>query len=713
MGLSACGGGGGLSGGDDGGTDPVDPGTDPDLTPSSITMGTQIGHTFTEGALEITDSTLSSSESTTVSVYLIDEDGELITTGIDRVTFSSTCVEADPATATITSPVTVAAGKATATYQTNGCADSDTITVRATYNGTTLTASGTVTITGEDIIRLGSYVDSVFTDGQLDVSISNLSAGGTASITTYLIDGNGVPILDGTISSVTFTSTFTSAGTASITQSVPVESGRATATYEALGAEGVDTITARAITSSGFLEAQGNITVAAASAGAISFISASPEIIALKGTGGDGRFEYSKVKFQVVNDFGGPVAYTDVNFSLNTNIGELSLTHTTVETDAEGFAQTTVNAGYIPTSIIVTASVASTEIATQSSRLSILSGIPDQDSFTISPTIFNPEIWNYNNLSIPVTVQLADRYNNPVPDGTPITLTTESGIVDGQCFTTDSKCTVNWTSQDPRPVDGRVTILAYATGEESFVDANGNGRFDESWDHDNNPGTPDILEPFTDMPEAWLDIDEDGCQDSGANVCTTNPVGSVLEEYKDFNVNGVFDSPNDGDPNGAPIGDEVYNGKLCNDDSCAAAADSIHVRQSMILVMSGKTPYLTLDPSTTLIGDCVQLVQDTPLDVEFWITDGRGQQMPSTSTVSVSITGTGITGNTLRSIGKWDNTSAKIDPDTPNFAVRVTGTDNTATDGYISVTVITPGRDQNIKTDTDNSSTTVSACLAF
>ena len=76
-----------------------------------------------------------------------------------------------------------------------------------------------------------------------------------------------------------------------------------------------------------------------------------------------------------------------------------------------------------------------------------------------------------------MTVSIADRQGNPVPDGTQINLTTESGVlVPPSCFTAGgtSTCNVQLRSQGSRPANGRVSILAYLPGEEDYVDANGN-----------------------------------------------------------------------------------------------------------------------------------------------------------------------------------------------------------------------------------------------
>jgi hypothetical protein len=65
--------------------------------------------------------------------------------------------------------------------------------------------------------------------------------------------------------------------------------------------------------------------------------------------------------------------------------------------------------------------------------------------------------------------------------------TAQTQLVDGI-----SRASVNFVSAQPRPADGRVTITAYALGEESFEDSNGNNIYD--------PG-----EPFQDLGNIFFD----------------------------------------------------------------------------------------------------------------------------------------------------------------------------------------------------------------
>lgn len=84
---------------------------------------------------------------------------------------------------------------------------------------------------------------------------------------------------------------------------------------------------------------------------------------------------------------------------------------------------------------------------------------------------------------------------------------------------------------EPRPSDGRITILATAIGDESFTDLNGNGRYD-------------AMDFFEDLPEAFRGDNENGLYDDG------------MEEFLDFNSDGVY-APENG----------IYNGVLCSDEA--------------------------------------------------------------------------------------------------------------------------------------------------
>ena len=90
--------------------------------------------------------------------------------------------------------------------------------------------------------------------------------------------------------------------------------------------------------------------------------------------------------------------------------------------------------------------------------------------------------WSYDGDSTQINARMVDRNGNKVPDGTVINFTAEGGKVTSSCATVDGNCDVTFTTQNPRPGDGRVSILAVAEGEKDYIDMNENNAWDEGVD---------------------------------------------------------------------------------------------------------------------------------------------------------------------------------------------------------------------------------------
>ena len=175
----------------------------------------------------------------------------------------------------------------------------------------------------------------------------------------------------------------------------------------------------------------------------IEFVSASPSDLTLRGTGGAGRSETSTVTFRIKDPEGFILTDQIIRFSLSTTVGGITLFPETAISDSNGLVSTVVQSGSVPTSVRVVASIPGTNITTTSDQLAISSGIPDQDSFSLSSSIFNPEAWGYDGEESNITVRLGDIFNNPVPQGTSVSFTTEGGTIDGSCETgSTSACSV-------------------------------------------------------------------------------------------------------------------------------------------------------------------------------------------------------------------------------------------------------------------------------
>lgn len=303
------------------------------------------------------------------------------------------------------------------------------------------------------------------------------------------------------------------------------------------------------------------------SAGSIQFIDASPDFMSLKGTGGVGYGETSQVTFKVVDKFGNPIEGANVNFNLSTTVGGLTLSPATASSNASGLVITTVQAGTISTPVRVGASVTlpdSELIYVQSDLLTVTTGIPDQNSFSLSFDKFAVEGREHDGETVTVTARLADRFNNPVPDGTVVNFTTEGGKIGdatastASCQTQDSKCSVIWESQNPRPADGRASVLAWAIGHETFYDHNANGVFDDG-------------DAFDDRGEIYRDDDESGTYNPDDNSY------SLDEKLMDYDVNGVY-TPEDG----------VYNGVPCDHSTqCPVDANNVAGRSNFLTNVGG------------------------------------------------------------------------------------------------------------------------------
>jgi hypothetical protein len=444
-----------------------------------------------------------------------------------------------------------------------------------------------------------------------------VSAGGSTSLSVTLQQADGTLYTQG--ATVTFNSACVAQGTAAIQpgSDAQTSTGIATVTYVAKGCSGPDQITATTTVNGATRTATGTVTVAQAAIGTIAFVSATPTNIALKGTGDPSRPEASTVIFRVLDAAGGARSGANVTFALNTSVGGVTLTPSSASavSDAQGNVQIVVNAGTVSTSVKITASVTSVTpaISTQSSQLTITTGIPSASTMSLAVGCFNVEGLEVDGTITPVTARLADRFGNPVPDGTAVTLTAEGGAVDAQCITTTTAtekgvCTVNWRSSNPRPPGGRVSLLAKAIGEESFVDANGNGAFDNG-------------ETFSDLPEPFRDDDESGTYVSGVDA-----------DFFDFNNSFTRD-----------LADGLFNGVLCNDTTgrCGGPATrSTGIGVQTVIVMSGSNPVIS-----DISGNPVSITMSVggSATARLWIRDVNGNAMPGGTNVSATFSGTAAT----------------------------------------------------------------------
>ncbi|EGT3625851.1 invasin [Morganella morganii] len=600
-------------------------------------------------------------------------------------------------------------------------------------------------------------------DIKTSVGNNSLPAGGSTIVEVTVFNPDG-SLSTGQPFTLEFSSECVAAGKAVIDSPIVTNAGKGYSTYRSTGCSGLDTISVSAVTGGGSVSKTTQITVDTVKVGAIEFVSATPNQLALSGTGGiagvGARSETSVVQFKLLNEIGQPASQQRVCFELSTEVGGMTLSpsplaedylacsnmpqpgdaeypsdlslpnkYAVAYTDAFGQVSVTVKAGDIPTPVKVfalwsgsTGNGHDTTISNISDELVVSTGLADNDSFSLSATILNPEGWDHDNEQSIINVLAADHFNNLVPSGTRISFRTEGGGIDSSCVTgskdngagiliPNGGCSVTWRSQDSRPFKGttvicpnggfngiitppctgnsyaryldgtnsviaeprpgRTTITAYAIGEESFVDLNGNGLFDEG-------------EDFSDLSEAFTDHNEDG-KYRGSPL----PAGAVKEEFVDYNVSGSFD-----------VADGKYTGLLCAQGSEAKCTDTgsdnfkaqLNVFRNLPLVMSGSTPFMRLVNIDAVTGSItpvqpIDLTVDAPQTVYLFLSDINNNTLPFGTT----ITGTadnGVLSSVTSTYTIGNNTSNK--PLLYPFTIGLETSPNKKTIGQLTITVKTP-----------------------
>ena len=713
--LTACGGG---SGGASGGCTTIDP-SRPSSLPGCGTATSPTGKSA--GTLALTDSagavvsSITPERAATVTAVVRDAAGLVVPATL--VTFTSTDKTAvfTPANG---GAITDAGGKASITLAAGTVSGAFAISATATVANVPVSGSAAYSVQAPQL-TLGAPV----------IAPSTLAAGGTASLTATVLNGNA-PYAPA--QSVSFTSPCVANGKARIASPVVTVNGVASTSYTDLGCGGVDVVTASFSFNGNPVSNSASLTVQPASAGQLAFVSALPQNIALKGTGGAGRQESATVTFRVLDRSGNPVSGQAVAFALNTSAGGLTLNPTSATTGGDGLVTTTVASGTVNTPVRVTASLPGTALSSLSDQLVVSTGVAEQNSFTLSALVKNLEGGQFAGCAAPagtvVTARLADHFHNPAPDGTAVSFTAEGGSIDASCLTgltsttltdgtvitqkgTPGECTVRYCAGNPRPADGRVTILAYALGEESFVDANGNNQFDSTESY------TDLGEPFRN-DRAVTDVNANGADDVWK---TGSAVRASGEQYIDSNGSGGWNQTGNG----------AYNGVLqATPNVNTGNANTVHVRQGMVMVLSNSAANVTLlnqavngapTIGTLALAQCVNGTPfvNTPRSFQFairddnptvfagnqrsahagdplWLFDRPGNPLPAGTVITLTATNGTVMGGSSYTVqntnaadsSAWTYNVPMISDATQDVSSLVCS--NTLRTGALIVTIVTP-----------------------
>ncbi len=662
-GLAACGGGGG------------NPGTPSGKTPDTTVVNTD--PRLTAGLVDtagVATTSISASGYTVLNVKLTDPSGSPISNQLIDVSGDSTKVIFPEGGTGLTSSAGIATVKVARASLTASGAGSLTVAYSYKVGSLTTYPNGSAPPTADKVIStfVGYQLSAAnISLTNMDVGSSTLVAYGTRQVSVQA-NINGVAV-SATPVQISFTAncgqispataSTNSAGIAVVSYTATDAAG---ATQSTLGCSGKSVeISASTI---GAAVVSKSLSISAAPATNLSFVAVTPAMIFLDNSGGTTQ---AIAKFKLVNARGEALLGQDVLLTLKNQVAGIvkaslgtvgNTAGVTVTTDANGNVSVPIFSGTVPTSVVVNAALVSNSLVqTDSAILTIASGRAAQDRVSLSIKELAIEGLNVDGVTTDVTLSLADRQGNPVPDGTAVNFVTEGGVmIPPVCYTGgtkdlttgvfsnpgNSQCSVKIRSQAPRPVGGRVSILAYAAGEEDFVDRNFNNVFDAG-------------DTFTDLGNAYRDDNENLTFDAGEfSVPRTGLVGSG---------------------SGCP-------GLLGRPGTCDGVWGAADVRrQSIIVFASGAASILEISQAT---GGLV-----------FSLADVNGNSVPTGSTIAVTASSSSgsckisggssaVVGNSLSSAVFAANYTGCVGGDL--ITVTVTSPLGTVTARGFSVPVVAP-----------------------
>ena len=254
--------------------------------------------------------------------------------------------------------------------------------------------------------------------------------------------------------------------------------GNVSATYSAIDSngnlcEGLQTITA--VTASNTTSSQSiDINIKSIEASSIVYTTTSSVVLGAKNSGSSSS---SQVEFTVYAN-GVPAANQDVNLDLIKSPSDFNFVSQgnritkTLKSDSSGKVTVNLYPGNIPGPVEIKASLkANADTFALAKNISVATGRPTQNGITLA---IGKNVLADNAIdSTNIAAYLTDRQGNFVPDGTVVSFVAEGGTVTPNCATVSGNCSVTFTSQNPRPANGRVSVIAYVEGDKAYSDLNG------------------------------------------------------------------------------------------------------------------------------------------------------------------------------------------------------------------------------------------------
>jgi len=470
----------------------------------------------------------------------------------------------------------------------------------------------TTTTTG---VKVGSGTGASFTEGVIGTDKTDLQAGGSTTLRINFVDLDNAAY--GNVVSVSFTSDCYANGIANFSSTaIDTNSGGfGTTTYTANGCSGTDEIVATATVDGEVLTATVDLTIEADEVLGLSYEGATSTTLNLAGTGGT---ETTQLTFRLIGAQGASIVGENVSFSIQGDEGDATLapgTETDVS-DSNGTVTTVLQSGTVATNIRVTATHDNTLISATSDSIAISSGLPIQNSYSMTQSSYNPaNTFATDGIEVSVNILAADQFGNRVAEGTSVSFYAECGVIQPSCVIDEtSGCSVTWVSNTANQDDGafRCSILSFTEGVETFTDNNGNFVYEDSDTF--NVATSDLPEPF-------LDENENGSFDIGERfVDTANGTSGAYD-----GANGLWD--------GLCLAGSVPTANCMGDDSAVIFA------QGLITITCDRVNVISASPAQD---STIDLTMGDPGFVTVTIQDGCTAGNPPAEGTTIEFTGDGI-----------------------------------------------------------------------
>ncbi len=421
---------------------------------------------------------------------------------------------------------------------------------------------------------------------ELTLSKNTIGVQETATVTAKVfkeVNNTLIPVEAG----VDVSFSLRTAGSGTITEKASTNSaGEAKATFTAGDNAGTFTIVATSGEASGEI----NITITEAPAASIEFVSATPSVIAIKGSGGN---EISTVVFVVKDSNGNGVEGESVLVELDGPGGEESINSSGIPSPSANFISSTaggnatvlLQSGYVAGPVTISASLYTGDPDTygtpaedivrsqtvNSSVVSIGGGVPSAKRFSIAADVLNLPGLDINNETTEITAYFADRFGNVnVLAGTTVSFASEIGMAVETGVVTladDGIATVSARTQQPADEDisapENVSPWSWETNMRSAIAVDYYGldlldpddliEFNSIYPGHPRDGLCSIL-VYARGEEEFTDLNADGQYTTGVDGFDIDKFDTIEDPWIDYNDDTTY-TVGEG-PNGDP--DELY-----------------------------------------------------------------------------------------------------------------------------------------------------------